>query len=118
MYKLLKNSLGVTDSSYTNTRAKLSLEVGRVVSHWGRVVLGRVVCPPVLALSRRSLYFVAFQHGQDYSQSSSANKVTFANICRALTSLLCELGNQCQYSQSSDVRSSALRIPGMLECTH
>ena len=67
MYKLLKNSLGVTDSSYTNTRAELSLEVGRVVSHWGRVVshwgrvvshwgrvvshwgrvvLGRVVCPP------------------------------------------------------------------------
>ena len=42
----LKNSLGVTDSSYTNTRAELSLEVGRVVSHWGRVVLGRVVGGP------------------------------------------------------------------------
>ncbi len=46
MYKLLKNSLGVTDSSYTNTQAEFSLEVGRVVSHWGRVVLGRVVGGP------------------------------------------------------------------------
>jgi len=37
-----------------------------------------------------------------------AAKVTFATIRRAVTSLLCELGNQCQYSQSCGV--TALRI--------
>ena len=41
--------------------------------------------------------------GRDYSQSSSANKVTFATIRRAVTSLLCKFWNHCQYSQSSGV---------------
>ena len=50
--------------TYTNTRAELSLEVGRIVSHWGRIVsrqlgLGRVVggpsCLPTLYMILLSL---------------------------------------------------------------
>ena len=42
----LQQSIIVRYVTYTNTRAELSLEEGRVVSEWGRVVLGRVVGGP------------------------------------------------------------------------